>query len=143
MGAWGHGYFEDDSALDFMADVEESNHPKKVLHRAIQTALKADYLDADDGTAVIVAATYIDRQVNGTRFTPDNLDDPLQVDTFPEKYPEISLADLQPMAIEALQKVLGEESEIQELWAENEELYPTWRAGVEQLIRRLQYLPHY
>jgi hypothetical protein len=31
MGAWGHGYFEDDDALDFMADMEESANPKELL----------------------------------------------------------------------------------------------------------------
>jgi hypothetical protein len=137
MGAWGHGYFEDDAALDFMADVEASDEPKELLQEAINNALEAEYLESDEGAAVIIAGTYIDRQVNGTRFTNSNNDEPLDVDTFPDRHPEVDLSDLRPGAVTALQKVLEEDSELHELWEENEELYPAWRSGVEQLIQRL------
>jgi hypothetical protein len=130
MGTWGPGYYQDDAALDFMLEVEESEEPKETLRQALETALKAEYLESDEGIAAIVAATYIDRQVNGTRFTTSDLDHPLDVDLFPQKHPQISLADLQPQAVQALHKVLGQASETNELWAENEEAYPAWRAGV-------------
>lgn len=138
MGTWGHGYFEDDAALDFMIDVEEAAHPKELLQNVIETALNADYLESDEGVAVIVAAAYIDREINGTRFTPSGVDYPLDVDSFPDRHPQIKLSELRFDAIHALQRVLDEGSEINELWAENEEDYPAWREGIEQLIGRLQ-----
>jgi hypothetical protein len=38
MGAWGYGLFEDDSALDFMADIEESGNASEVIQRAFFNA---------------------------------------------------------------------------------------------------------
>jgi len=136
MGAWGHGHFEDDAAFDFMANVEESDNPKGLLENAFRIAIDADYLEADEANAVIVAATYVDRQANGTKFSTVD-DDPYDVDTFPDRHPEIDLSSIKAEAVQALQTVLSEKSELNELWAENEELYSSWRLGIEQLIGRL------
>jgi hypothetical protein len=137
MGAWGHGYFEDDAALDFMADIEESKNPKKIINKALDVAIDADYLENDEGNAVIISATYIDRQLNGSTFSEADRDEPLDVDTFPNRYPDVDFSDLRGKVVQALQRLLGEESELKELWKENEEDYPNWRQGVEQLIQRL------
>jgi len=48
------------------------------------------------------------------------------------------LCDLKVNAVHALQKVIGENSELNELWAENEELYPKWRQTILDLIERLK-----
>ncbi len=61
----------------------------------------------------------------------------LDVDSFPERNPNIDLSDLKEKAVIALEKLLGEDSELNELWRENEEDYPFWRQGIEQLIERL------
>lgn len=137
MGAWGTGYFEDDAALDFMADVEESRDPKRILTRTFDKAIKAQYIESHEGTAVIVAAAYVDRQTNGTKYSKHNIDPPLQIDTFPSRNPDHNFSDLREKAVIALNKILGENSEINELWAENDEDYPTWKSGVQQLIMRL------
>ena len=137
MGTWGTGYFEDDSALDFMSHIERSNDPKRVLVKAFDKAIKSDYLESDEGTAVIVSAAYVDRQLNGTKFTPQNNEQPLEVDTFPDRYPDQNLLDLKAKAVAALARILGDNSEINELWAENDEEYPKWREGIQQLIARL------
>ncbi len=137
MGAWGHGYFENDTAFDFMADIEESNNPKQIIENALDTAIESDYLDSDEGDAVIIAAIYIDRYINGTKYSSEDSDEPLDVDTFPDRNPNINLQDLKQKAIEALNKVINDESELNELWAENEEDYPDCRKGVEVLIQRL------
>jgi hypothetical protein len=137
MGAWGPGYFEDDEALDFMADVEEASHPKQVLTTAFDAAINASYLDPNAGTAVIVAATYVDRQLNGTRFSSPERDEPLAVDTFPDRQPKQDFSALTRKAVQALKKVVGDHSALNELWAETGEDYARWRLGVEQLIQRL------
>ena len=137
MGTWGTGYFEDDSALDFMSNIERSNDPKRILAKAFDKAIKSDYLESDEGTAVIVSAAYVDRQVNGTKFTPQNNSQPLEIDTFPDRCPDQNFLDLKAKAVAALARILGENSEINELWAENDEAYPEWREGIQQLIARL------
>ena len=137
MGTWGTGYFEDDSALDFMNDIEQSNDPRRILAKAFDKAIKSDYLESDEGTAVIVSAAYVDRQVNGTKFTPENKGQPLEIDTFPDRHPQENFIDLKAKAVSALARILGDNSEINELWAENDEAYPEWREGIQQLIARL------
>ena|SRR5688572_29140135 len=137
MGAWGIGYFEDDSALDFMADIEDSDNPKQTIRDAISDAIDADYLESDQGTAAIIAAIYVDKQVNGTKYSSSDNDEPLDVDTFPERHPEQNFSDLKSTAVQALTKVLEENSELNELWAESEENYSASRQGVEQIISRL------
>lgn len=129
MGVWGHGYYDNDAALDFMIEVEESGQPKETLRRAIETALAADDLKADEGMAAIVAATYIDREVNGITFTTDDAAHPLDVDGFPLRNPGISLGDLQVPVVKALHKVLDTGAE-KESWAVPKEDYTAWRAGV-------------
>jgi hypothetical protein len=137
MGAWGFKYYEDDDAYDFMDEIEESKSPKELIEDALDTALKSDFIDSTEGNAVIVSATYIDRQTNGTRFSESDTGEILDVDTFPERNPNIDLSDLKENAVLALKKLLGEDSELNELWLENEEDYPSWRQGIEELIERL------
>lgn len=137
MGTWGTGYFEDDAALDFMHNIEESKDPKRVLSKAFDIAIKNDYIESDEGTAVIVSAAYVDRQVNGTKFTPENHGELFEVDTFPDRHPEQNFIDLKGKAVSALARILGENSEINELWAENDEDYPAWREGIQELMARL------
>lgn len=137
MGAWGYGHFENDAALDFMADIEESDNPKELLNDAFDTAIDADDLETNEGTSAIVAAAYVDRQINGTRFTSPGHDEPLEVDTFPDRHPDQNFSDLKEKAVQALDRVLDESSELNELWEENEEDYPAWRESIEQMIQRL------
>lgn len=138
MGAWGYGHFEDDAALDFMQEIEEADDPKQAIVNAFDTAISSEYLEAYEGSAAIVGATYIDRQLNGTRYSTDPEDEPLAVDTFPDRHPGQDLSPLRHQAVEALQQVLAGHSELNELWAENDADYPAWQQGVQQLMERLK-----
>ncbi len=136
MGTWGTGYFEDDFALDFIDDVEESNDPKQIIKNVLKNAVESNYLESDDATAVIISCTYIDSQLNGTKFSRDE-EDHIEVDTFSSRNPSIDFSDLKINAITALKKVITDNSELNELWFENEEDYPIWKNGVEKLIQSL------
>jgi hypothetical protein len=138
MGTWGTGFFDDDSALDFMAGIEESTDAKGLIAKTLDTAIKSEYIESDEGIAVIVAAAYIDRQVSGTTYSAPDEDMILAVDSFPTRNPDQNFSDLKLKAVTALTKILEENSEINELWAENDDDYPIWRAGVQQLIDRLK-----
>lgn len=142
MGAWGHGYFEDDAAFDFMAEIEESDNPKQVIDDALKIALEGDYIETDEGNAVIVSAAYIDRQLNGTQFSDSDRDEPLDVDTFHSRHPDVDLSDLKDKAVQSLKRILTDDSELKELWEENEEDYSLWQQGIEQLIMRLTNNTH-
>lgn len=135
MGAWGHGPFEDDAALDFVWDIEEAENPKDIIIEALSRAVEAEYLEADEANAAIVSAAYIDSAVNGTKYTTPKMSEPYEVDTFPTRFPELDLSDVKSKAIAALEKVIGEGSELKELWEESEE--PAWQNGIEEMIKRL------
>jgi hypothetical protein len=48
------------------------------------------------------------------------------VDTFPNRHPDIDFADLSNKAIQALKRLLSDDSELNELWSKNGKLHPTW-----------------
>lgn len=138
MGAWGHGHFENDTAADFVWKVEESEDPKQTIKAAFEAVFEEDYLDLDPASEAIAAAAFVDRQLNGTKFTDADGVGPLEVDNFPENHPGVDLSDLKIIAVKALRRVLGDNSELNELWADGEEDYPLWKNEVESMIKRLE-----
>ena len=138
MGAWGYGHFQNDAALDFMDEIETAEDPKAVINDALVNATESEYLESDDGNAAIVAAAYIDRQVNGTKFSLQGDEGSLDVDTFADRHLGVDFYELREIALEAMQKVLSDDSEVNELWSENEKDYPAWRQGIEQMMERLK-----
>ncbi|GAB4091192.1 DUF4259 domain-containing protein [Flaviaesturariibacter terrae] len=137
MGAWGPSYFESDAAFDYMDDIEETDDPVDMIGDIFSESLESDYLDADTGSAAIVAAAYVDRQLNGTRYTEAGDEEPLPIDSFPDRHPDIDLAPFRSKAIAALRKLLSDSSELRELWSENDHDGPAWRQSIEALIARL------
>ncbi|MCW3127051.1 MAG: hypothetical protein JWO03_2709 [Bacteroidetes bacterium] len=131
MGAWDSGIFDDDSAWDFLDTVGGSDAPQEIFKTAFGTAINADYLEYDDCHAVTVSAACIDNMVNGTQYADQEV-----VNTFGEKH-DISVSDLKVDAVKALHIVLSDKSELNDLWAENEEDYPAWKQNIEDLILRL------
>ena len=60
MGAWGEKAYQNDSALDFLAEVEAGG--VAVLHRALSRVADSDEeadVDVDDGAAAIAAAEIV------------------------------------------------------------------------------------
>jgi hypothetical protein len=134
MGAWDYGFFDNDTALDWVDELEDSDNPKAFFKKAFSNALKSGYLDQDDAHAVTVSAAYIDHILNGTHYGEDN---EILVD-FVAAHPRLKVDDLRADAVKALQKVIGSESELNELWSENKEDYPHWKSTIEELIKRLK-----
>ena len=110
---------------------------RQLIESTFEEALEEEYLDSDSGCLVVVTAAYVDRQLNGTIYSDEDSDEPLSIDLFPENSPSTELRDLKGIAVQALTRVLGENSELNELWLENEEEYPTWRKEVADLLNRL------
>ncbi|MCD0489088.1 DUF4259 domain-containing protein [Pedobacter sp. MC2016-14] len=135
MGAWGHGPFEDDAALDFVREIEEAENPKEIIIEALDNAADAAYLEADEANAAIVSAAYIDNSINGTKYTTLEMSEPYEVDSFSTRFPDLDLSDLKSKAVAALKVVIAEGSELKELWEESQE--PAWLNGIEEMIKRL------
>ncbi|RYY93870.1 MAG: DUF4259 domain-containing protein, partial [Chitinophagaceae bacterium] len=137
MGAWGYNYFENDAALDYMADIETTDDPVDMVEDIFAEALHGEYLDSDTGNAVVVAAAYVDRQMHGTSYSASGSEEILDIDTFFERNPGVNFAPFRAKAVQALRKVIGEGSELLEEWTKNGTNAPHWRKSIEDLIARL------
>ena len=130
MGAWLHEPFGNDDALDWvyqLEDVKDESVLARVFNRAIEN--QDDYLEADDGF-VIVAAAEVVAKLLGKGTQQDGYTE--QVDAWVKSVDFQPSADLLAKAQTALDLVLGEESELNELWAEAEDR-DNWRSSVEAL----------
>ena len=147
MGAWGMRAFQDDTALDFFEDQllslgQGGNALVETLNEALEAVIKLDgYLDYDLAQPALVAAAVIDAALHRTELEPDE----------PEEWTAWRQQDLQgvdveplrPLAVQALQRVLGEGSEVRDMWKEHsQEDFQAWVDGLEDRIARLKPLTH-
>ncbi len=134
MGAWGTGVFDNDTACDWAYGLEEQSD-LAMIERTLDTVLAAagEYLDASDAEEALAAIETIARLQGhwGVRnsYTAN-------VDAWVEK------AKLQPppalarKAHAAIDRILGEDSEILELW-DDSELLDEWKQEVDALRLRV------
>ncbi|MFF2628425.1 DUF4259 domain-containing protein [Kitasatospora griseola] len=127
MGAWDIGPFDNDNAADFAGELDDTAPEQRedLIRAVFGIALgEFDDLDADDGDRIIAAAALVAAQCPGG--TP--------VDTAygPEQPLPVFAPATRRLAADALTGVLGEESELAELWEETDE-GPAWRQAVERL----------
>ena len=134
MGAWGPGIFDDDTAYDFVGILQDSEDPVQDFKTFFETAVETDYLEYDDAHAVTVSAAYMDMILNNTVYQSE---DEESLQAFRDTHKNLAVASLKPLAVKALQKVVSERSELNELWSENEELYPDWKKNIKDLAARL------
>ena len=126
MGTWDHGPFDNDTAADWSGELDDA--PADEREPIIRTTLAAvidnvGYLDSDFAVEAIAAAAVIASQRPGgtpitTPYGPDFL---LNGET-------LSLpADLDSLAVRALDRIMADESEWRSLWEESEQ-YPQAQA---------------
>ncbi|MFE5299527.1 DUF4259 domain-containing protein [Streptomyces sp. NPDC056632] len=127
MGTWDIGPFDNDTAADFSYTVDEAPAEKKadVLLAAFREVVGTgeEYLDADLAVEAVAAAALVAAQCPGgepvtTSYGPDEPLPPLPT-------------ELRPVAVAALDRVLGPESELLELWEESDGT--EWKAGIVRL----------
>ncbi|MFB7515349.1 DUF4259 domain-containing protein [Streptomyces sp. NPDC056144] len=128
MGTWDIGPFDNDTAADFSWRVDEApiEQRAEVLRAAFQEVTgtgDADYLDSDYAAQAVAAAALVAAQCPGgealaTSYGPK------------QPLPELP-ADLRPLAVAALDRTLGPESELLELWEESGD--DTWVTGIRTL----------
>lgn len=135
MGAWNYGIFDDDTAYDFIDEIRTT--PLSFFKTSFDTAIKAEYLEYDECHAVTVSAAYIDSLLNNTDYSTEGDYEEYNVNNFRIIQKDLNVEPLRPLAVKGLQKVLSEHSELNELWSENEELYPKWKQTLLDLIERL------
>ena len=115
MGAWGIGLFDNDDAADWGGDLDEQEDRLGFVAATFDTVSDADpFLEVADANSAIAAAAWL---VAGL---PDN---PVPESTYaPESPPPAdspAVRALAARAVPVLQRVLGEDSEWLDLWAES------------------------
>ncbi|MFJ6578505.1 DUF4259 domain-containing protein [Streptomyces sp. NPDC091368] len=127
MGTWDIGPFDNDTAADFSYRVDEAPEEQRaeVLRAAFRevTGTGEEYLDADFAVEAIASAALIAAQCPGGT--------PVTTSYAPKKPLPALPADLRPTAVEALDRILVEPSELLELWEESDG--EEWKAGVRRL----------
>lgn len=131
MGTWGTRSFENDTALDWTEELCSSRGTREIV-KVLDQQEDEGYLEAWAAQQIIAACEVIAALTGKVDIDlPDNLLAWLQDNS--SLHPE----ELTHRAVAKLERVLGDESELQQLWAENEEDYQSWVEQIRGLIRRL------
>jgi hypothetical protein len=132
MGAWGHGSFENDSALDWTENAFKPGGAAAVeaAFRYAAEGAEDEYLDVDEASAVVAAAEFVAAARDG------NLSKlgAVQHD-FAAHRQSLTSPHLLPLARQALERVLRK-SELKELWAEGQD--ESWLNEMTNLLARLR-----
>src|SRR5262249_48138153 len=130
MGTWGLGTFDDDTACDWLDELAEEP-TVEFLQQTLATPDEG-YLESDQCTAVLGAAEIIAGVVAGPRAGLPKV----ALGVISSLTPD-AVGPLRTLASEKVRRVLGEGSELRELWEENEAEFPKWRDGLLELCRVL------
>lgn len=131
MGAWGTGPFDNDDAGDWLYELEEAGDlgfVKETLTAALEAG---DYLEMPEGNNAVAAAAVVAASVDGAH---DGL--PEKVVAWLNAAAERAAAADARLALRALDRVIGTESETAELWADSPS-GAEWYGSVERLRHRL------
>jgi hypothetical protein len=121
MGTWDVGPFDNDTAADWCGDLDDaaSGQRPTIVRSALTTVLDNgdDYLDSDVAVEAIAAAALVASQLpGGTKITSAYAPD------FLLEGGSLELVDDVPaLAVRALDRIVGDNSEWHELWEETED----------------------
>lgn len=133
MGTWGHRNFENDSALDFVADVEERGFDRiEEAIRVVANYPEEDYLEIDDSVAALAAIEYI-AAAKGRQSEdfPEDAEDWLQ------KAGTDTLLKQDAAAVAKAIDRIRNNSELRDLWGEEGADPELWLAVLSDLEKRV------
>lgn len=129
MGTWDAGPFDNDDAADFVNDLDDApEHQRVAMIRAALTAAieNDDYLDLGEGAPAVAAAALVAyRLPGGEQFASKSYGPEAPIPELPP--------DLVPLAISAVERVLGGDSELAALWSEDMRAQRPWHTSMHQL----------
>ncbi|GIF23788.1 hypothetical protein BJ973_004398 [Actinoplanes tereljensis] len=133
MGTWDVGPFDNDTAADWCGDLDEATPDQRtaLIRGALSRIVEHgdDYLDSDVAVEAIAAAAIVASQLPdgpaiSTPYAPDFLLEGGTVEVAP---------DIPAIAVRALDRIVGENSEWRELWEDAAESYPQALASVQTI----------
>ena len=129
MGAWGMGVFDDDTSCEVIEDAMDENILVSDLVKKALSSSEEEYIEYTECHEIIVAAAMTNALINKVTYEGiDNLENWLS------KQAVESVVPFKEKLANALSRVLGDSSELNELWAENEDDYPEWKGNLEAII---------
>ena len=131
MGAWGFGSFDNDQALDFLSDLEESG-PELLRECVDMSTWKEPTLDECTSTDLIAASEIVAAMTGRPA-----ADLPEEASQWVADHQGLDLSHLISHCRSGLAKVVQPGSGLNELWEENKEQYPKWKQAVQELADRL------
>ncbi|HBL47335.1 DUF4259 domain-containing protein [Gimesia sp.] len=129
MGAWGYRTFEDDSTCDWAEDLYDAEKAVPFLRESLTPEAADGYLEYDDCCSILGAAETVYALLFEVRDNP-----PEKFQEWVQNHRGLDVTDLKPVCVLALNRVLSENSELNELWSENSTEYPEWKGNVEHMI---------
>lgn len=133
MGAWGSGNFENDTACDWVYGLEEAKDLNPIW-KAIEAVFAEEYIDADVGSEALAAIETVAR-LKGKWGVRDSYTE--TVDRWVESHRDIKVPEnLSARCVEAINLLLGDDSELNELWAESDSS-EEWKRNVVDLRTRV------
>jgi len=134
MGTWGYRTFENDAAMDWLGDLTDSEGIA-FLERSLlpKDDVEGAAMDADEAVEIAAASEIVYGLLNGPRegLPEESLD-------WLRDNEHVEAAVLKPVCERQLGRVLGDESDLRQLWEENKAEYPKWKANVEALRNGLK-----
>jgi hypothetical protein len=129
-GAWGDGSFENDDAMDWVAECVRATSPG-LVKAAFDRALNADVVEAPDASAAIAAAEVVAASLGKpSPVFPENLK------AWLAGQPRAQIAAQAALAERALTKIEdAQHSELRQLWSEGK--LNQWLSKVQALQSRI------
>jgi len=127
MGAWSHEPFGNDTAGDWAFELLETSD-LSLIQATLEKVIKesVEYLEAPEGEEAIAAIEVL-AKINGKGTQSDSYTE--EVDSWIEKHNFNVSAELRIKALQVLDLVCTDKSELSELWEGQEE----WKESIEKL----------
>jgi hypothetical protein len=127
MGTWSHEPFGNDTASDWAYDLVKQKD-LSLVEKAIQNVLDngTDYLDFDSAVEAVAAVEVLARALGRGTQTDASTD---EVDAWLKSVAAVPSPDLLSKARDALARILAQDSELRELWAESDE-FEDWESSI-------------
>ena len=128
MGAWGTGNFDNDIALDWVFELEETNN-LSLIKETVEAVFPEDYIDSDVGTEALISIEAIAR-LKGN-FGAENTY-AKDLDNWVKSH-KLEVSDtLLEKSKKAVQKIVSDKSELYELWKETDD-FDDWKNEIDNL----------
>jgi hypothetical protein len=134
MGAWDDTIFGNDTALDWLGDLEDGGGADRVRETLEAALADEEYVEAPAGEEALAAAEVVAAAAG--RPTSDDGEAARAV-AWARDHPDAGDAELVALARRAVERITGEGSELHELWHENEGQGDEWDRVVAKLRERL------